>query len=44
MNGLEASYPNVKFVYMTGHLNGMGAGGNVNQLNEPIRNDCLTNN
>lgn len=44
MNGLEVSYPNVKFVYMTGHLNGTGAGGNVNQRNEQIRNYCLANN
>ncbi|MFZ5569347.1 MAG: fibronectin type III domain-containing protein [Thermodesulfobacteriota bacterium] len=44
MNGLELDYPHVKFVYMTGHLNGTGATGNVNQRNEQIRNYCVTNN
>ena len=38
MNQLEQDFPNVKFVYMTGHLNGTGASGNVNQRNEQIRN------
>lgn len=37
MSGLIASYPNVKFVYMTGHLNGTGATGNVNVRNNQIR-------
>jgi hypothetical protein len=37
MNGLERDYPHVTFVYMTGHLNGTGASGNVNQRNEQIR-------
>jgi hypothetical protein len=44
MNTLETDYPNVKFVYMTGHLNGTGATGNVNLRNEQIRNYCRTNN
>ena len=43
MSGLESDYPNVKFVYMTGHLDGTGVGGNLNQRNEQIRNYCLTN-
>jgi hypothetical protein len=34
----------VKFVYMTGHLNGTGANGNVNQRNEQIRNYVRNNN
>lgn len=44
MNQLEISYPNVKFVYMTGHLDGTGVSGNLNQRNEQIRNFCQTNN
>ncbi len=44
MNGLEADYPDVRFVYMTGHLNGGGAAGNVNLRNEQIRAYCLANN
>ena len=43
MNGLENDYPNVKFVYMTGHLDGSGVSGNLNQRNEQIRNYCLAN-
>ncbi|MFZ1519342.1 MAG: T9SS type A sorting domain-containing protein [Ignavibacteriaceae bacterium] len=43
MNGLENDYPNVKFVYMTGHLDGSGTSGNLNQRNEQIRNYCTTN-
>ena len=37
MNRLETDYPNVKFVYMTGHLVGTGESGNLNQRNEQIR-------
>ena len=44
MNSLETDYPNVKFVYMTGHLNGTGAAGNVNQRNNQIRQYCQLNN
>jgi hypothetical protein len=43
MSGLEQDYPNVKFVYMTGHLDGSGADGNLNQRNEQIRTYCKTN-
>jgi hypothetical protein len=43
MNGLENDYTNVKFVYMTGHLDGTGVSGNLNQRNEQIRNYCLAN-
>jgi len=43
MNGLENDYQNVKFVYMTGHLDGTGTNGNLNLRNEQIRNYCLTN-
>ncbi|MEW6197453.1 MAG: hypothetical protein AB1601_02145 [Planctomycetota bacterium] len=37
MAGLINDYPNVKFVYMTGHLNGTGATGNLHLRNEQIR-------
>ncbi|MCU0607827.1 MAG: hypothetical protein MUF78_10515 [Candidatus Edwardsbacteria bacterium] len=44
MRDLEQSYPNVTFVYMTGHLDGSGASGNLNQRNEQIRAYCRANN
>lgn len=40
MSGLESDYPNVKFVYMTGHLDGTGLTGNLHLRNEQIRNYC----
>ncbi len=43
MAALEAQYPGVRFVYMTGHLDGGGADGNLNLRNEQIRNYCRTN-
>ncbi|MCJ7619539.1 MAG: DUF11 domain-containing protein [Anaerolineae bacterium] len=44
MNGLEQDYRNVTFVYMTGHLDGTGVEGNLNQRNEQIRQYCRNNN
>jgi hypothetical protein len=44
MNQLEMLYPSVKFVYMTGHLTGTGANGDLNQRNTQIRNYCQTYN
>jgi len=44
MNQLEIDYPNVKFVYMTGHANGSGEAGNVHLRNRQIRNFCIANN
>ncbi|HEY71787.1 MAG TPA: DUF11 domain-containing protein [Thermoflexia bacterium] len=44
MNQLEQDYPNVTFVYMTGHLEGTGEGGNLHQRNEQIRDYCIANN
>lgn len=44
MTQLELDYPNVKFVYMTGHLDGSGAAGNLNIRNEQIRTYCRLNN
>jgi len=43
MSGLERDYPGVKFVYMTGHLNGGGLSGNVNVRNQQIRDYCIAN-
>ena len=40
---LEEEYPEVRFVYMTGHLDGTGLTGNVHLRNEQIRDYCLTN-
>lgn len=44
MSSLEAEYPNVTFVYMTGHLVGTGATGNLSQRNDQIRNHVRVNN
>jgi hypothetical protein len=44
MSALEQDYPSVKFVYMTGHLDGTGQGGNLHQRNEQIRAYCTANN
>ena len=44
MNQLEIDYPSVRFVYMTGHLDGTGESGNLHQRNEQIREFCRTNN
>ena len=44
MNKLESEYTDVKFVYMTGHLDGTGVSGNLNIRNEQIRNYCRLNN
>jgi hypothetical protein len=41
MNQLESDFPAVKFVYMTGHLVGSGAAGNLNLRNQQIRDYCL---
>jgi hypothetical protein len=44
MAALENDFKNVKFVYMTGHLDGTGLTGNLHLRNEQIRNFCKTNN
>jgi hypothetical protein len=43
MDGLETDFPAVQFVYMTGHLDGTGLGGNLHLRNEQIRAYCRTN-
>ena len=44
MNQLEKDFPNVHFVYMTGHLDGSGVNGTLNVNNEIIRKFCKDNN
>lgn len=44
MSALERDYPHVKFVYMTGHLDGTGINGNLHIRNQQIRNFCRNNN
>ncbi|HUV31923.1 MAG TPA: hypothetical protein VMY05_12670 [Acidobacteriota bacterium] len=43
MAELEADYPAVRFVYMTGHLDSTGLEGNLYARNNQIRNFCTTN-
>ncbi len=43
MNQLEADYPDVQFIYMTGHLDGSGVNGNLHARNQQIRDFCLAN-
>jgi hypothetical protein len=44
MDELEKAYPEVVFIYMTGHLDGTGARGNLNVRNNQIRDFCRRNN
>lgn len=44
MNGLEQDYPDVTFVYMTGHLEGDGPEEDLYQRNNQIREYCRQNN
>jgi hypothetical protein len=43
MSRLEKEFPKVKFVYMTGHLDGSGKNGNLNRRNNQIREFCRKN-
>ncbi len=43
MSDLEQKFPNVYFVYMTGHLDGTGKDGNLNKMNDIIRQYCIDN-
>jgi hypothetical protein len=43
MNQLENDFPMVTFIYMTGHLDGSGVAGNLNQRNEQIRSYVRAN-
>ncbi|MBI5954934.1 MAG: hypothetical protein HY865_25010 [Chloroflexi bacterium] len=44
MNQLETDYPDVTFIYMTGHLDGSGESGTLKIRNQQIRDYALTNN
>jgi hypothetical protein len=44
MSQLEADFPDVKFVYMTGHTDGTGLSGNLALRNKQIRDYCIANN
>ena len=44
LNQFETEYPNMRFIYMTGHLDGSGPTGNLHQRNEQIRTYCINNN
>jgi hypothetical protein len=43
MSRLEADYPSVAFVYMTGHLEGLGPEGSLYRANQTIRDYCIGN-
>ncbi|MBN2656336.1 MAG: hypothetical protein JXR86_04690 [Spirochaetales bacterium] len=43
MSTLEEEYPGIRFVYMTGHLDGSGLTGNLHLRNEQIRTFCEQN-
>lgn len=44
MANLEEAYPDIIFIYMTGHLDGTGLDGTLHLRNEQIRDFCLDNN
>ena len=44
MNQLEVDYPEVTFIYMTGHLDGSGVDGDLYANNNQIRDYCIANN
>ena len=43
MSGLERDYPDVSFVYMTGHTDGSGLTGTLHVRNQQIRDYCAAN-
>ncbi|MCP4580949.1 MAG: hypothetical protein GY839_04985 [candidate division Zixibacteria bacterium] len=43
INGLEIEYPNITFIYMTGHLDGSGPEGTLYARNNQIRDYCNLN-
>ena len=44
LNSFETEYPGMRFIYMTGHLDGSGSAGSLHERNEQIRNYCIANN
>lgn len=43
MESLEEDFPDVNFVYMTGHLEGLGPEGDIYRANQEIRDYCIAN-
>lgn len=43
MSNLEQDFPSVRFIYMTGHLDGSGDSGDLRVRNRQIRNFCKNN-
>ena len=44
LDSLESEFPGMRFIYMTGHLDGSGTSGNLHLRNEQIRTYCRENN
>jgi hypothetical protein len=44
MDQLETEFPSMRFIYMTGHLDGTGSTGDLHRRNEIIRTFCRNNN
>ena len=44
MSQLEIEYPDIIFIYQTGHLDGTGSTGNLWQRNDQLRDFCIKNN
>jgi hypothetical protein len=44
LDQFENEYPGMRFIYMTGHLDGSGSAGNLHVRNEQIRSYCRANN
>jgi len=44
MQELENEYPDIDFIYMTGHMDGTGSSGRLHQMNELIRQYVQDNN
>jgi hypothetical protein len=44
LSGLIVDFPSVSFVFMTGHLDGTGAQGNLNLRNQQVRDYCAARN
>ena len=40
---LESEYPDMRFIYMTGHTDGSGETGNLNMRNNQVRDYCVAN-
>ena len=43
LNQFESEHPDMRFIYMTGHLDGTGPDGNLHLRNQQIRDYCLAN-